>query len=139
MFDIKTDVAQLQDEVRRLEQAYTIVDATLPVLAMQAGQDVVDYAQYLFRQPKHGNPRQKKDGSGMMIGSAPGEAPAIDTGTLDTGFLAQVRGYMVTVDPKQPYAAKLELDMNRPFMGPAAQFAGDRFVRSIIHMIEKAY
>jgi len=68
----------------------------------------------------------------MHRASAPGEAPAVDTGALMNATRSRMVGPMKgIVYNNQAYAARLELDMNRPFLAPAAQAEAEDFVTAV--------
>ena len=61
--------------------------------------------------------------------SAPGEAPATDTGTLESsGFVGVMADGMTAVAIfNAPYADTLENSLNRPFLGPASEKEAQNF------------
>jgi hypothetical protein len=138
MIDLKIQSRGFDVLQEAFKQAPLLTEAGLPNLAMQAGQDTIDYARYLFRLPKSGKTRMSKDGSGrMMVGSAPGEAPAVDTGKLDTSMNAVVRNFTVTINKELPTEYAEELEATRPFMEPAMNHAGERYYASVLNLIQR--
>jgi hypothetical protein len=140
---LKVDLKGFIEYVEYLRSIPIEIEAGLPNAAMAAGQDVVDFARAQFRQPKSGLPRISMDGSGrMMIGSAPGEAPAIDTAKLDNSFTSIIRGFLVETQPNTDYAGDLENGTAkmaaRPYMGPANTWAGERYYENVIAIIAGA-
>ena len=93
-----------------------------------------------FRAPKHGR-AYRRGGGRIHIASAPGEAPAIDTGRLDASlaviFGSETGGYWGSTGTDVIYGAYLEAgspDTNlakRPFAKPAADAVRQDFVDAI--------
>lgn len=101
--------------------------------------DLVAHAQTEMAKPKSG--RVYKRGKGRFhVASAPGEAPAIDTGTLAGSFrikrLSQT-SYLVSVGAE--HAAYMEYGTRyiapRPFLEPTAQKLWPEFKRAMTEAV----
>lgn len=78
---------------------------------------------------------------GAHQASAPGEAPAIDTGNLVNSILIEMTGDLeATVSVGAEYAAPLELGTTtmapRPFAGPAAEAVRPGFIAAMKTLVE---
>ena len=80
----------------------------------------------VYRNPNMGKPHQA---------SAPGEAPAVDTGALVGSLSVRSQGYRAEVYTNSEYGLHLEYGTTRmaarPFMGPAAKAESDRFFERV--------
>jgi hypothetical protein len=80
----------------------------------------------LMTGPKSGNVYIRRGRSHQA--SAPGEAPAVDTGFLINSIQADVKSDTeATITIGAEYAEGLEFDMNRPFVQPAIDSVLKRF------------
>lgn len=104
-------------------------------IARKAALDTKSHAIRLMKGPKHGLVYRR--GKKVHQASAPGEAPAIDTGKLansiQTDSFGQM-GAMVFTDTE--YGAILEFAMNRPFMGPAVEEVREGFLRAVERVLK---
>jgi len=113
-----------------------LVQAIIDKTAM----DVQRFAIELMQMPKSG--RTYKRGSKSHQASAPGEAPAIDTGNLANSIqVKHPKKLLATVGPGDvEYAVPLEFGsengklMARPFMGPAAEKARPNFIQALTQL-----
>lgn len=102
--------------------------------------DVQRFAIELMQMPKSG--RTYKRGSKSHQASAPGEAPAIDTGNLVNSIeVKHPKKLLATVGPSDvEYAAVLEFGSEdgkiaaRPFMSPAAEKARPKFIQALMQL-----
>lgn len=78
---------------------------------------------------------------GGHVASAPGEAPAIDTGELINSIQTDINGLSATVGTNQEKAAHLEFGTAhiaaRPFMEPAFEEAKPEFERELKEIVEQ--
>jgi hypothetical protein len=119
-------------------------------IALAGALNVERYAKQSMRGPKHGRTyrrgaitRKRKKGP-VVVGykfhraSAPGEAPAVDTGKLINSIETSMYGEtMATVSASAMYAAALEERMNRPFFGPAVDKIKDWLIRQYVDMTRR--
>lgn len=96
--------------------------------------DVERLAKESMQGPKHGLVYRR--GAKNHQASAPGEAPAMDTGTLANSISVEKSEPCVAiVGPHTEYAALLEFGTAhiaaRPFMAPAAQKAKVKFLEAL--------
>ncbi len=70
--------------------------------------------------------------------SAPGESPAIDSKELVESLQVEVNGLQAEITAGTDYAAKLELDMNRPFLTPATLAMQDELTKEAAEAINQA-
>lgn len=110
---------KLQADLRRLSvRARQRVHAAI----YEGGLLVRDEARDLMRRPKSG--KYVRRGGVVHRASAPGEAPAIDTGNLFGNLIVDASGIsagVVRVVADTPYAGELEEpnEKNRPYLRPA--------------------
>ena len=123
---------QLQNLPRELQQA---VQAGLLAVAMTARNEAVRLVQ---QPPKTGR------FYGRHQASAPGEAPATDTGALVGSIVAepQPENMSAVLVARMPYAVHLEFGTRnmaaRPFLAPAARFAlqsSDRIMTAYVNRV----
>lgn len=96
--------------------------------------------QALQKPPKTGKLRKKRRNKNVVHqASAPGEAPATDTGALVDSIQMDVseNSQSVTISALTNYAAALEFKMNRPFLRPAVEQNKERFPGILAAYIEK--
>jgi len=76
--------------------------------------------------PKHG--REYKRRGRVHVASAPGEAPAVDTGFLINSIQTRINSDTeATITIAAEYAETLEFEKNRPFVRPAIDSVLKRF------------
>jgi len=125
---------------------FTLVYNNLPALDRQsrrlAGQvvakaamDIEAHIKQSMEGPKHGYMYVKRSGV-IHVASAPGEAPAIDTGALHNATRAIPKGEMewwVVMDTE--YAMHLELGTRRmaarPSLGPSVEYVKPSFMQAM--------
>ena len=89
------------------------------------------------RGPKTGKLYIKTDPNRSHQASAPGEAPATDTGTLANSifwWVDPVRGGFVYTNLE--YAHILEFSMNRPFLFPSMEEQAPQFKRELSEVLK---
>lgn len=96
--------------------------------------EVERLAKESMQGPKHG--RVYARGAKDHQASAPGEAPAMDTGTLANSITTEKHGpHEAWVGPHTEYAVSLEFGTRhmaaRPYMKPAAQKAKVKFLEAL--------
>lgn len=106
-------------------------------IVMKTAFDVQQAAQESMSGPKSG--RTYRRGGKMHQASAPGEAPAVDTGDLANSIKTEQTGptsAIVGVGAK--YGAPLEFGTSRirkrPFMGPAAEANRQAFIDAMMDL-----
>ncbi len=95
---------------------------------------ILSGAQVAMSEPKHG--REYPRGDTVHIASAPGEAPAVDTGALRaSGYVKQVQPGTWEVGFTAEYAAALEYGTPRieprPYLRPEVEKHRDGFMGAI--------
>ena len=101
---------------------------------MNAAQRTAARAQILMSEPKHG--RIYARGGRQHRASAPGEAPAVDTGYLKNSMQVKAIGPTeVEVGVTAEYAAKLEFGgahvAPRPYMAPSVEQEKQKFFEDV--------
>lgn len=119
-------------------------------IALTGAVKVERYAKQSMQGPKHGRAyrrgamkRKRKNGP-VVVGykfhraSAPGEAPAVDSGKLinsiETGMYGDT---MATVSASAMYAGMLEENLNRPFFKPAVEKVRDWLIQQYVDMTRR--
>lgn len=69
--------------------------------------------------------------------SAPGEAPAIDTGQLVNSVRSQIKGLVGRIRATAAHASRLEFLMRRPSFGPALERERPRFLRRVDSTVKR--
>jgi phage gpG-like protein len=119
-FVLKSNVGQLNVELRRRAKA----------LVMSTAFQIEANAKVSMSGPKSGRVYKRKGREHQA--SAPGEAPAIDTGTLVNSIQVQETGELsAVVGTNMEYGAILEFGgvrmAPRPWLAPAFESVRDRF------------
>lgn len=141
MKDVKVEIKglkEVQDAIRAYEgditrQLGTIVNAA----ALESIKDV----KKMMAEVKTG--KEYKRGSIVHKASAPGEAPAVDTGTLINSIYSEDRGYLSkAIGSRLPYAYFLEFGTfriaPRKAWLPAVENATPKMLKRVKVAIEKA-
>lgn len=96
----------------------------------------------IMRGPKTGETYKKTKPKRTHKASAPGQAPATDTGRLAGSIQADVSGRRAEVYTNAAYAAPLEFGTTtiepRPFMVPAMEKERPAFIKRLDAVVEKA-
>lgn len=107
-------------------------------LASATAFSILRHAQVAMAAPKHG--MQYPRGGRVHVASAPGEAPAIDTGALSaSGYAERVQEGTWEVGFSTEYAAALEYGTprieSRPYLRPAVEAHRDGFMAAIRRLV----
>ncbi len=99
---------------------------------------ILSHAQIAMSEPKHGKTYRR--GERVHIASAPGEAPAVDTGALRTsGYVEPVQPGTWEVGFTAEYAAAEEFGTPRieprPYLRPAVEAYRERFLAAIRRLV----
>jgi hypothetical protein len=118
------------------------IDAAASKLVRETALEIESDIKADMAGAKHGRTyrrRRTRDSKGRFVkrgsavthtASAPGEAPAIDTGALANSVQAEMDGPLAAeIGTPQEYAPPLEGEMNRPAFGRASKKAGRVFQR----------
>lgn len=107
----------------------------------KAAQDIVAHAQAEMAKPKSG--RVYRRGGRVHVASAPGEAPAIDTGALVNSFRVMQEGPTraivgVTAEHGVFTEEGTSRMQPRPYMRPAAEAVWPEFERAVREVVRRA-
>jgi len=99
---------------------------------------ILSHAQIAMSEPKHGKAYRR--GERVHIASAPGEAPAVDTGALRaSGYVEPVQPGTWEVGFTAEYAAAEEFGTPRieprPYLRPAVEAYRERFLAAIRRLV----
>ena len=119
------------------------VDRELSAAVMGTAQNIRTKAiKSIQRPPKTGATYQKTKPKRRHVASAPGQAPATDTGRLAGDIKADISGKRAEVYTDLEYAAPLEFGTRnmaaRPFMLPAMESEREAWNRRIRRVIDEA-
>ncbi len=139
---ITIDVKGIAEAKRALGAAFAQIERQVAVAVMDLATDIdADVKYAIQRGPKTG--RIYKRRGVLHRASAPGQAPASDTGTLTGSIYVERRGeYAVTVGSRLAYAAYLEFGTRkiakRPAWIPAIEKNRPEFEAEINRIIANA-
>ena len=103
---------------------------------------VENTAKESIREPSQGRTYVKKTKSGRKkkhTASKPGDAPNVDEGRL-IGSIKSIHNpatFTSSVGTPLPYGAKLELEMNRPWLEPALNEHKDDYHKQLEKVVDK--
>ena len=99
---------------------------------------VENTAKESIREPSQGRTYTKKGGV-KHTASKPGDAPNVDEGRL-IGSIKSIHNpatFTSSVGTPLPYGAKLELEMNRPWLEPALNEHKDDYHKQLEKVVDK--
>ena len=132
------------DELRRALREFGInADREIAQIVNGTAQNIRTHAiKSIQRGTKSGIVYEKTSPKRTHKASAPGEAPATDTGLLANSIQADIEGRQATVFTDLEYAAWLEFGTQkiepRPFMFPAMEKERPAWERRLNGIVEKA-
>lgn len=122
----------------RLPQLESQLRERAGLAVRKAAFDIEAGAKQSMKGPKSG--ATYKRGSKSHQASAPGEAPAIDTGNLVNSIQTDVQGLRAEVGTAVEYALYLEYGTSkmaaRPFLGPAAEAVRPSLIQAMESLLE---
>jgi hypothetical protein len=123
----------MADYEKHFRQALSEIDRRASALVRRTGLDIEADIKSDMTAPKHGRTYTRKGTT--HTASAPGEAPAVDRGTLVNATQAVMDGdFAVEVGAPTEYAPILEEQMERPAWERAGKKAKGRFARNAERM-----
>lgn len=132
------------DELRKALAEFSInADKELADVVRGTAQNIRTHAiKSIQRGTKSGIEYQKYSPRRKHRASAPGEAPATDTGRLTNSIQADIQGKQATVYTNLEYAPWLEFGTQemepRPFMVPAMEKERPRFEQRLNRIVDAA-
>ncbi len=129
-----------EEVIKALRKIGAKADAAIEAAVKGAAQDIRSRAQFaIAKPPKTGIIYTNKKKGRSHRASAPGEAPATDTGRLRQTIIANLSGKTAEVIANAEYAAALEFGTKnmepRPFMVPAMEATRPSFNRALSKII----
>ena len=118
-------------------------DAALAQIVMATAQNIRTHAiRAIQGGPKTGKAYKKSSPNRTHRASAPGQAPATDTGRLVSSIAADITGLTAEVSANVQYAAPLEfgtVNMDpRPFLQPALESEREKFNMRLLKLSDEA-
>lgn len=132
------------DELRKALAEFSInADRELANVVRGTAQNIRRHAnKSIARGTKSGIVYEKYDPRRTHRASAPGEAPARDSGRLDNSIQADIQGKQATVFTNLEYAPWLEFGTQkiepRPFMVPAMEKERPKFEQRLSRIVDAA-
>lgn len=132
------------DELKRALREFGLqADNQIKQIVQGTAQNVRSHAiRSIQRGPKSGATYEKYQPNRVHRASAPGQAPATDTGRLAGSIQADIRGREAEVSANAEYAAFLEFgtqDMEaRPFLFPALEKERPAWERRLQRIVDEA-
>jgi HK97 gp10 family phage protein len=131
------------DLIKELKRLNLMTDRAVTQAVQIAAQAIRGNAQKSIQSgPKTGRVYEKYKPSRTHQASAPGQAPATDTGILWNSIVANISGKTAEVIANAEYAAPLEFGTSRiqprPFMIPAMEKERPAFNRRLSKILQKA-
>lgn len=126
------DASSVRIDTQGIDRLHARV-SRLPDLVAKAAMDIASIAAESITSGNKSGLVYTRGGR-AHVASAPGEAPASDTGFLAASIhprRADVRGYTWEVSADAEYAQELEMVKNRPFMLPALVAVRPVFLRAV--------
>lgn len=129
----------VQIKINRLNEMARSIENGAKRILLRVAQDIETDVKYSMAAPKSGRAYQR--GESVHIASAPGEAPAVDSGKLINSIRAEViDSKRAVVAVTAEYGAYLEFGTRRmaprPYLVPAAQRAAERLPKRAAAIVE---
>ena len=139
---IELQVKNFDSAIRAFKNLEKSSNKPMSDILKGGGQEIRNIAvKKIQSDPKSGRTYMKFNPTREHIASAPGEAPASDTGYLVSQIkVKNVGPDEVVVDSQAPYSAYLELGtakiQPRPFMFPATEIGGKKVALAIFNYVK---
>ena len=132
-----------KDLIANIRKYGAQADAALAQIVMATAQNVRTHAiRAIQGGPKTGKQYRKYAPKRTHRASAPGQAPATDTGRLASSIVADITGLTAEVSADVQYAAPLEfgaVNMEpRPFLEPALESERSKFEQRLLKLSDEA-
>lgn len=132
-----------KDLIANIRKYGAQADAALAQIVMATAQNIRTHAiRAIQGGPKTGKQYRKYAPKRMHRASAPGQAPATDTGRLASSIVADITGLTAEVSADVQYAAPLEfgtVNMEpRPFLEPALESERSKFEQRLLKLSDEA-
>lgn len=132
-----------KDLIANIRKYGAQADAALAQIVMATAQNVRTHAiRAIQGGPKTGKEYRKYAPKRNHRASAPGQAPATDTGRLASSIVADITGLTAEVSADVQYAAPLEfgtVNMEpRPFLEPALESERSKFEQRLLKLSDEA-
>jgi len=140
--EIKMQVKNFDSAIRAFKNLQESSQKPMTDILKGGGQEIRNIAvKKIQSDPKSGRTYMKYNPTRQHKASAPGEAPATDTGYLVSQIKVKaVKPDEVVVDSQAPYSAYLELGtakiQPRPFMFPATEIGGKKIALAIFNYVK---
>lgn len=132
-----------KDLIANIRKYGAQADEALKMIVMATAQNVRTHAiKAIQRGPKTGKEYKKYAPKRTHRASAPGQAPATDTGRLASSIVSDITGLTAEVSADVQYAAPLEfgtVNMEpRPFLEPALESERSKFEQRLLKLSDEA-